>query len=365
MGKFFDPIATRLDLFFQMFSAMIGTNRAIPNVGTFRPCFDRVVIVSSTPVGILKTRLPLQILEEVSHSFNITTYSGQHPRLCSVITVVCAQNHQPLQILAEYKGLLGDHRVVEVEIALDVVADAASGAQEGLAALVGLIVKPHHRRRHLRAVHHPDQTPPPGCTRGPTFYLEDRKSSVKQKAYVRLRKLPGRGFGEEHVRLEWTLSRKRAVVRHVGGNKIEDLLRADLGKFIDRNLRLEQVDHVELGYVLGGIPAKRRKKPQNPPASNRPTMLEQLPDSDYRARWRANMLSHSLANREQTKFANYEQALWVCQHSSAQIRGHLKEMRDEGRPRRRGRPRNVPRRVRRITDYQINSCFRRIKPSRV
>src|SRR5262249_33612750 len=154
----------------------IGANWAIANVGTFRPCFDRVVIVSRTPVGILKTRLPLQILESVSHSFNITTYKGQNPRLRSVITVVCAQDQRPLQILAEYKGLLGDPRVVEAEIAFDVVADAASGPQEGLAALVKLIVKPHHRRRHLRAVHHPDQTPPPGCTSGPTFYFEDRKS---------------------------------------------------------------------------------------------------------------------------------------------------------------------------------------------
>src|SRR5262249_54481909 len=151
----------------------------------------------------------------------------------------------------------------------------------------------------------------------------------------------------------------------LGGNKIEDLLTADLGKFIDRNLRLEQVDHVKLGYVLGGIPARRRQKPQNPSASNRPTILEQLPDSDYRARRRANMLSHSLANREQTKFADYEQALWVCQHSPAQIRGYLKEQRDGMHPRKRGRPSNVPRRVRPITDYQINSCFRRIKPSRV
>jgi len=344
---------------------MIGTNRAIPNVGTFRPCFDRVVIVSSTPVGILKTRLPLKILEEVSHSFNIITYSGQHPRLRSVIILVCAQDHRPLQILAEYKGLLWDHRVVEVEIAFDVVADAASGAQEGLAALVKLIIKPYHRRRYVRAEQHPDQTPPPGCTSGPTFYLEDRKSSVKLKAYVRLRKLQGGGFGEKHVRLEWTLSRKRAVFRHIGGNKVEDLLTANLGEFIDRNLRLEEVDHVKLGYVLGGIPARRRKKPQNPPATNRPAILEQLPDPDYRARRQANMMSHALADREQTKFANYEQALWVCQHSSAQIRGYLKERRDEGRPRKRGRPSNVPRRVRPITDYQINSCFRRIKPTPV
>jgi len=188
---------------------------------------------------------------------------------------------------------------------------------------------------------------------------------VKLKAYVRLRKLPGGGFGDEHVRLEWTLSRKPAVVRHVGGNKIEDLLTADLGKFMERNIRFEQVDRVKLGYLLGGIPARRRKKLQNLPASNRPTILGQLRDPDYRARRRAGELSRWLANREETKFADYEQALWVCQHSPAQIRGYLKEERDGRRPRKRGRPRNVPRRARRITDYQIDSCFRRIKPSRV
>ena len=348
-----------------MFSATIGTNWAIPNVGTFRPCFDRVVIVSRTPVGILNTRLPLQILRKVSHSFHITTYKGQHPWLRSVITLVCAQDHRPLQILAERKALLGDHRVVEVEIAFDVVADAASGAQEGLVALVGQIVKPRHQRRHIRAEYHPDQTPPPGRTRGPTFYFEDRKSGVKLKAYVRLRKLPGGGFDDEHVRLEWTLSRKPAVVRHVGGNKIEDLLTADLGEFMERNLRLEEVNHVKLGYLLGGIPSRRRKKPQNPPASNRPTILEQLRDADYRARQRAGVLLRRLANREEKKFADYEQALWVCQHSPAQIRGYLNELRDGGHPRKRGRPRNVPRRERPITDYQIDSCFRRIKPLRV
>ena len=281
------------------------------------------------------------------------------------MTLVCAQDHRPLQILAERKALLGDHRVVEVEIAFDVVADAASGAQEGLVALVGQIVKPRHQRRHIRAEYHPDQTPPPGCTRGPTFYFEDRKSGVKLKAYVRLRKLPGGGFDDEHVRLEWTLSRKPAVVRHVGGNKIEDLLTADLGEFMERNLRLEEVNHVKLGYLLGGIPSRRRKKPQNPPASNRPTILDQLRDADYRARQRAGVQSHWLANREEKKFADYEQALWVCQHSPAQIRGYLKEQRDGGHPRKRGRPRNVPRRERPITDYQIDSCFRRIKPLRV
>jgi hypothetical protein len=83
-------------------------------------------------------------------------------------------------------------------------------------------------------------------------------------------------------------------------------LTADLGEFMERNLRLEEVNHVKLGYLLGGIPSRRRKKPQNPPASNRPT---QLRDADYRARQRAGVVSRWLANREETEFAGYEQAL--------------------------------------------------------
>jgi hypothetical protein len=248
-----------------------------------------------------------------------------------------------------------------VEIAFDSVAGAPSSAPTGLLVLVGQIVKPRHQRRHLRVEHQPDRTPPPGCTSGPTFYFEDRRSSVKLKAYVRQRKLPGGSFGEEHVRLEWTLSRKPAVVRHLGGNKIEHLLKADLGKFLGRNLRLEQVDHVELGYMLAGIPARRRQKPQSPPASNSPTILKQLRDPDYRARRQALTLLRCLANREEAKFADFEQALWVCQHSPAQIRGYLKELRDGTRPRRRGRPKNIKPRRMPITDYKIERCFRRIR----
>jgi hypothetical protein len=329
---------------------------SIPGLGEFPPGFDRVRIVSGTPVGLLKTRLPLKILESVSHSFNITTYKGQHPRLRSVITLVCAQDHRPLQILAEHKAVLRNHRVVDVEIAFGLFSGAACGAPEGLLVLVGQIVKPRHQRRYLRVEDHQDRTPPRGCTRGPTFYFEDRKSGVKLKAYVRQRKLPGGGFGEEHVRLEWTLSRKPAVVRHLGGNEIEHLLTADLGKFLERNLRLEQIDHVELGYRLARIPARRRQKPQ----SNRPIILEPWRDPDYRARRRAFVLSSWLAKREGNKFADFEQALWVCQNSPAQIRGYLKELRD-GAPRRRGRPRNIKRRRKPITDYQIERCFRPIK----
>ena len=84
----------------------------------------------------------------------------------------------------------------------------------------------------------------------PTIYFEGRKSSVALKAYMRQRKLPSGDFGGKHVRLEWTLSRKQAITRHLGGNKIKDLLTANLGAFLDRNLRCEKVDVVALGKLF-------------------------------------------------------------------------------------------------------------------
>jgi hypothetical protein len=194
------------------------------------------------------------------------------------------------------------------------------------------------------------------------YFIFNRGGAGTARGGYPIKMVPPPGFS---LRLEWTLSRKPAVVRHLGGNRIDHLLTADLGKFLERNLRLERVDYLELGYLLGGIPARRRQKSQHPPASNRPTTLEQLRDPDYRARRRAFVLLRWLANREETKFADYEQALWICQHSPAQIRGCLKEWRDGMRPRRRGRPKVIPRRRRRITDYQIERYFRRIKPVRV
>lgn len=65
---------------------------------------------------------------------------------------------------------------------------------------------------------------------------------------------------------------------------------------------------------------------------------------------------------EHGRFASWDQALWACQNSPAQIRGYLRELRDKKRPGRRGRPKLLPRTQRnRITDYKINACFRPIQ----
>jgi hypothetical protein len=340
----------------------------IPGVGTMRTGFDRVRIVSSASVGALKKMLPMQALEGASHRFQITRYKGLNHRLRSDLTIICAGNDAPLRILSDCKALLGNHAAVAVEVALDAEDGTTLTAPESLLALVGQVVKPRHRRRQLRVEHQPDRTPPLGCLPEPTYYFEAGRSTVKQKVYARQRKLAGGGFGEEHVRLEWTLTGKRAITRHLGGNTIEHLLSADLDRFIDRYLRLEQVDFVTLGYVLRRVPASRRpRKPRKVSSTGKMTIRDQLKDPDFWAEQGALRTLRWLANRELElgHYPDFEHALVACQSSPAQIRGFLKELRDGTRPRRRGRPRNVKPPRRPITDYQINSCFRRLKPTRV
>ena len=197
----------------------------------------------------------------------------------------------------------------------------------------------------------------------PTYYLEDHNSvHVKLKCYVRREKLPDGRFGELIVRLEWTLNRKPALTRHVGGNQIEHLLAADLNAFLKRNLCLEELDPVAFGNLFK---IKGKRGPGTPASAGAGWQIkEQWRDKIYRAERAAFLVLRRLAHRhyEQRKFASWEQAIWVCQNSPAHIRGYLRELRD-GKRQRRGRPKLAPRTQRGvITDYKINRCFRMVKP---
>jgi len=165
---------------------------------------------------------------------------------------------------------------------------------------------------------------------------------------VRYQKQPGGGFGGLCVRLEWTLTGKRALTRHIGGNRIQHLLTADLNSFIKRNLRLERVDHAALGNLL--FPPRRI-----PPNAQAPWN-----DPDYRAKRAAFLALRNLAYRERDKFGDWNTAWRTCRDSPAQIRGYLKELRDGKRPRKRGRPKDKSR-YRPITDYRIDACFQPIE----
>jgi hypothetical protein len=213
---------------------------AIPEVGVVRPGLDRVRIVSSASVGALKNLLPMGDLERTSHSVDIMRYERPDPRLRSKITIVGAHNPDPWHILADHERALRHYRVTEAELAFDVDASTIEEACTKLFALVTQLGKFRHQRGHLRVVHKPEGSPPPGCVRAPTFYFENRGARVKMKCYVRYQKLPKGGFGAPCMRLEWTLTEKPALTRHLGGNQIQHLQTADLNAFLKRNIRLER-----------------------------------------------------------------------------------------------------------------------------
>jgi len=208
--------------------------------------------------------------------------------------------------------------------------------------LVGLLAKSRHQRRCVLSVHNPYGRPRPGCVAEPTFYFEKPKSSVKLKCYIRHEKLPGGGFGGPCVRLEWTLTGKRALARHLGGNQIKDLIAADLNDFLSRNLRLERANHVALGNLFFGHKC--------------------LTDLSKDPKKASLLILRCLAYRELDKFGNdYQLAVAICQNSPAQIRGYYRYLRDRGRRRRRGRPKKSISLRAPITDTRIDRCFKRIQ----
>jgi len=333
---------------------------SVPGVGPLQPCFDRVEIVSSATVGKLRTRLPIAALEQTCHKFDLRTYTGEHPRLRSRIVIVGTHTANPWPILARHEADLGRYSVTRAEIAFDVQAASIEAARDGLFALVSQLGKRRHQRGHIRSVHKPDDAPPAGCVAEPTFYLEGRKGSVGLKCYVRHQKLPADGLGGLCVRLEWTLTGKRALTRHLGGNQIYHLATADLNAFLRRNLRLERVDHVALGNLFCGIKNTDRRDRSCTPTEYK-TIWDQWKDPNYRARRAASLVLHNLAAREEDKFGDW-QAARAWRDSPAQIRGYLRGLREGKRPRKRGRPKHNPTNRRRpITDYRIDACFQPIE----
>jgi hypothetical protein len=114
------PCCPAPDIFSQQWS--------IPGVGPLQPCFDRVVIVSSAPVGKLKKVLPMGALQLACHSLVLLRYRGPDPRLRSRIVIVGSHAANPWPILAKHEADLGRYRITQAEIAFDVEAASIDAA---------------------------------------------------------------------------------------------------------------------------------------------------------------------------------------------------------------------------------------------
>lgn len=311
---------------------------SIPGIGPLSPRLDRIVIVSTVPVGTLKTLLPRPALEQACHSFNIVRCGGPHPLLRSRIVLTCAGDIGPLQILADNERLLGGYSVTEVEAAFDGAIPGIEAAKGRLFELAGLVGKRRHQRGSLQAIFKPDEIPPAGCVPLPTFYLEGRRSSVRLKFYVRHQKHPQGKFGRLILRLEWTLKGKSALERHLGGNQLHDLLAADLNGFLEHNLCLERVNHAAIGDRFS-----RRKV-----------------HTYLTAEQKGHRVLRGLAYREHDEREDWELTMLICANSPAHVRGYLRTLRAGKRPKRRGRPKKPSITHRSPTDHQINACFHKI-----
>lgn len=312
------------------------------------PQFDGITIVSSASVGRLKGILPIAELKLRSHAFEVVTYRGKCPWARSYIIVVLAGSSAPLHLLKQYEHVLRRYSVVKAEIALDMPTETGASLAQ-LLALVRHLGKFHHRRGHLRFVDDPDTLPPPGHLHGhPTIYLEDRQASLNLKAYARLRKEPRRRFGDPMIRLEWTINRGPALMRYLGGSRIDDLLGGNLASFVERKLRLERVSLTKVGQLFIG------PKPEN---------ISQV-EWDSRA-WRAAQLHlRRLVQQEiaegRLKTEDCHMAVALAE-TPAQLRGYLGKIVKSYATRRRGRPRLRRKRNAAITAYRVNQCFTRIK----
>jgi hypothetical protein len=310
----------------------------------------------------------------------------------SAIRVSGTDDLSPWHLLAKNAHALGSYRIVQVEIAFDVDAGSEQDARNKLDSLVQLLAKPRHYREYLLAVNKPEQKPRRGCMPEPTFYFEDRASSVALKCYCRYLKQKEGRFAGPCVRLEWTLTGKKSIERHLGGNKISNLLGADLNKFVEKNLRLESADHAALDRLIAGLSLGKKRPPKAATAQTKGISNKKrrpIP-AGIREIGKFQRMLLNFAYREEERQTQCRPSLndcsgrqdaifWACRHSPAQMRFYLDRLqrkqqlrqnpslftrRQKAGFRKRGRPKQFTvRRV--ISNHRIDACFTPIQLIRV
>jgi hypothetical protein len=100
------------------------------------------------------------------------------------------------------------------------------------------------------------------------YFIFNRGGAGTARGGYPIKMVPPPGFS---LRLEWTLSRKPAVVRHLGGNRIDHLLTADLGKFWSAICAWSELITWNLATCSAESPQDADKsRSTHPPAIDRP-----------------------------------------------------------------------------------------------
>ncbi|WP_367717754.1 hypothetical protein AB2N04_06420 [Nitratireductor sp. GISD-1A_MAKvit] len=231
----------------------------IPGVGFFRPTFDLVVILVNEEKSVLRERLPISELEQAAYSFRLERVRGKYG--WTRLKAVCLPDGRLLKLLKDHEECLGEYRVTRVEISADHYDcdNNVERAKEKRNALVRTVGKRNHQRGFLQAVDcdsegkylPPEKLESRGLIdRDFTLYSEEKDADLNLKIYVRREKLANGAHGNIGCRVEFVLNGNRPAKRHLGGDRLDDLLNADLHEFFRQNLIVWKVDFVRLGNLL-------------------------------------------------------------------------------------------------------------------
>ncbi|MDX8435333.1 hypothetical protein RFN25_18075 [Mesorhizobium abyssinicae] len=334
----------------------------LPGIGTATIGYDQMLIGTNTKFDDLATALPLPELSAAFHQFQFYQHM-ENPYYWSEINLTCSPDHDGFSVLQLYEPALGSkYAATEVEIAVDV--DCASSEQVGseLMRVVGLVFKGHHRRHSMRVVFEKNQEDiPPGCLPLPTFYFEDRKSSVRLKVYARQAKRVAGRFAGYIVRIEWTLA-GGTIIRKLGiaSRRLSDLIKADLLAFVQRDLMIAEVDHTRLGALL--LPADTLTRLESEHPDRR--YMKGMTAKDYWSRRASFLYLLTRATRDEHLLGGEEWATRVCHESPAQIAGYFRELQASEEASLPERPAHGPSPKVRFSDYALGRIIkkRRILP---
>jgi len=293
--------------------------------------FDRVLL--KTPQSCQRLRnpgvLPLAALRQHCHAFNVVNDRHRQPSPWSKVDFVYSPSQAFWSLLLAAENHLRPYYIESLELAFDYRLANEAVAQQAVFDLALSLRKLWPSRKSMWF--EISETVRNGIIWGPTFYLEEKGKPICAKIYCRYPKLIGGGFhwSQPMARVEFTLNGSRSITDKIGVEHLADLTNFNVTIFRDKYLRFEVLNLEELGRWLD--------RGSRNPTLRAEAFLQQRVQTD------PQYATHAYLTEQK----------WL---SSSQMRGYL--LKERRRTRKKvGRPTLHERKLRALTDYQLNKMF--------
>ena len=312
--------------------------------------FDRIGLTSMVPARELRKKLPMRLLRNRCHDFQINALPSRPGPYKSRVEFTYSTDLGFWDLLLNVENEIGTYVITKLELAFDFPANNITDAKNITLVLGQHIRKLWHCRKEVKVEWSRNIPAPPGIINGPTFYFEDRKSTTNVKAYARYAKEPKQksfNYDRPIARLEWTLTGALAIKTKTGIENLSDLAVFCSDIFLSRHFRLENFDPRKFGELVATPPKKRIW-----PRSRRSKYSYDRP---ARAAY-AYLRFHAYKDSEWSNSFEVNEASLLKWNSTAHIRGHLRQKRHDlsHTP---GRKSELQNKMKDLTDYQIDRIF--------